>query len=171
MGSRGGLILSKFRPHSPGNWLSVSPLYLVRDPGPSRLSNISRHCHASPRVPLRHCRPPSQGSLRGNWIKRIHYYCRSSANSRPGLFEFRKSAERTIPFVLERIILLQLRGRGIRRVFGREKLSSPLFSRLPARWMAPNDRLGTPRTVRRKFAYSFGMSLKALYDIGMTNSD
>lgn len=37
-GSQGGLILSKFRSHSPENWLSVSPLYLAQ----------VRACHAYP---------------------------------------------------------------------------------------------------------------------------
>ena len=72
--------------------ISVSPVYLGQMPGPShsRLSNISRHCHA-PSSPLVQgdvsclviVEGPGFRRNRGNWIKRIHYHCERTPDRTP----------------------------------------------------------------------------------------
>lgn len=70
----------------------MSPVYLGQMPGPShsRLSNISRHCHA-PSSPLAQgdvsclviVEGPGFRRNRGNWIKRIHYHCERTPDRTP----------------------------------------------------------------------------------------
>lgn len=105
----------------------MSPVYLGQMPGPShsRLSNISRHCHA-PSSPLVQgdvsclviVEGPGFRRNRGNWIKRIHYHCEGTPNRTPvSLSLFRERVVREE--ILQIRIRLTERERGIRVAAGR----------------------------------------------------